>query len=59
MDRADLPRRAYDAVQLASALRMRAKGAVTFLCADGALADAASVEKLRVERLDRRTRANR
>jgi predicted nucleic acid-binding protein len=43
--------RAYDAVQLAAALRARGGGALTFLCADGELADAAEAEELRVERL--------
>jgi predicted nucleic acid-binding protein len=51
--------RAYDAVQLASALRVRGRRALTFLCADGELADAAIAEKLRVERLDRRGRSGR
>lgn len=46
--------RAYDALQLASALRAKGSGALTFLCADGELADAAHAEKLRVERLGRR-----
>jgi predicted nucleic acid-binding protein len=43
--------RAYDAVQLASALRIKTGAAVAFLCADGDLADAAEAERLRVERL--------
>lgn len=43
--------RAYDAVQLASALRARTSTALAFLCADGDLAAAAASERLRVERL--------
>jgi predicted nucleic acid-binding protein len=43
--------RAYDAVQLAAALRAKGSNALTFLCADGELADAAASERLRVERL--------
>jgi predicted nucleic acid-binding protein len=43
--------RAYDALQLASVLRAKGSGAVSFLCADGELADAADTERLRVERL--------
>lgn len=45
--------RAYDAVQLASAMRLaggRAR-AINFVAADGELCDAAEEEKLRVERL--------
>jgi hypothetical protein len=45
--------RAYDAVQLACALRAKGRGALTFLCADGELTDAAAAEGLRVERLAR------
>lgn len=44
--------RAYDGIQLASALRAKGGSALTFLCADGELATAASRERLRVERLD-------
>ena len=51
--------RAYDAVQLASALRLKGRGSVTFLCADVELAAAASAEKLRVERLHGRSRTSR
>ena len=43
--------RAYDGVQIASALRAKAGTAIAFLCADGDLADAAAAERLRVERL--------
>lgn len=43
--------RAYDAMQLAAALRAKGNVALTFLCADGELADAAETERLRVERL--------
>jgi uncharacterized protein len=43
--------RAYDALQLASALRAKSSAAVSFLCAGRELADAAQVERLRVERL--------
>ena len=43
--------RAYDAMQLAAALRVKGNAALTFLCADGELADAAAAERLRVERL--------
>ena len=43
--------RAYDGVQLSSALRIKARSALTFICADGELADAAEAERLRVERL--------
>jgi uncharacterized protein len=43
--------RAYDAMQLAAALRAKGNAALTFLCADGELADAAAAEQLRVERL--------
>ncbi|MBI2895816.1 MAG: type II toxin-antitoxin system VapC family toxin [Deltaproteobacteria bacterium] len=43
--------RAYDAMQLAAALRAKGTAPITFLCADGELADAAVAERLRVERL--------
>lgn len=45
--------RAYDSVQLACALRLKTGGtkALSFLCADGELADAADEEGLRVERV--------
>jgi predicted nucleic acid-binding protein len=43
--------RAYDAMQLAAAVRAKGSGALTFLCADGDLADAAEAEGLRTERL--------
>jgi predicted nucleic acid-binding protein len=43
--------RAYDGVQLASALRAKGGTALAFLCADGNLAAAAQAERLRVERL--------
>lgn len=43
--------RAYDAMQLAAALRAKGSAALTFWCADGELADAAAAERLRVERL--------
>ena len=42
---------AYDALQLASALRVRSSSALTFLCAAGELADAAEAERLRVDRV--------
>ena len=47
------PLRAYDALQLGSALRLaRATGlAVTFLCSDTKLCQAASKERLRVQRV--------
>jgi hypothetical protein len=44
--------RAYDAMQLAAALRVKGNAALTFLCAGGELADAAEAEDLRVDRLD-------
>jgi uncharacterized protein len=43
--------RAYDAMQLAAALRAKGSGALTFVCADTELSDAASAERLRVEQL--------
>jgi predicted nucleic acid-binding protein len=47
------PLRAYDALQLGSALRLaRATGlAVTFVCSDAHLCQAASEEELRVQRI--------
>lgn len=42
------PLRGYDAVQLAAALTLRARGAVELWAADGALLDAARSEGLRV-----------
>ena len=43
--------RAYDAIQLASALRAKTHAALTFLCADDDLTRAARAEQLRVERV--------
>lgn len=47
------PLRAYDAVQLASALHLKrtSRAAVTFVAADSPLCDAAEAEELRVQRL--------
>ncbi len=52
------PLRAYDAVQLASAvwLARESRTAVTFVCADQRLATAAAAEGLRVMHLGRSTR---
>jgi hypothetical protein len=43
--------RAYDAMQLAAALRVKGSTALTFMCADGELCDAAAAERLRLVRL--------